>query len=83
VSAAPAWTVAGLLGVAIVLASGRLGGPEPSVPARDSAWKDMSSPQGAPVQPVPGRVACPDASRPSDAVHRSRAGVVTRGPRAA
>lgn len=82
-SAAPAWTAAGLLGVAIVLASGRLGAPAPSTPARDGAWKDMSAPQGVPAQPLPGQAACPDATRPSDAVHQSRAGVDTRGPQAA
>jgi len=83
VSAAPAWAAAGLLGFAIVLASGRLGGPAPSMPERESAWKDMSSPQAAQGQPVPGRAACPDATRPSDAVHRPRAGVEPHGPQPA
>lgn len=58
-SAAPAWTAAGLLGVAIVLASGRLGGSAPSMPASDSAWKQTSAPQAVPDQPAYGDARCP------------------------
>lgn len=60
---APAWTAAGLLGVAIVLASGRLGGPAPPTPARDSAWKDMSAPQAASSRPAYGQARCPDGTQ--------------------
>jgi hypothetical protein len=60
VSAAPAWTAAALLGVAIVLASGRLGGSAPSAPARDAAWQDMSSPQAARGDASNAEAGCPD-----------------------
>jgi hypothetical protein len=61
VSAAPAWTAIGLLGVAIVLASGRLGGESREAPARVPAWQEMSSPpaHGASSR---GADACPDAA---------------------
>jgi hypothetical protein len=67
VSAAPAWTAAGLLGVAIVLASGRLGGSAPSAPERDAAWQDMS-PQAARGDASNAEAGCrdkPAAPRPA------------------
>lgn len=69
-SAAPAWAAAGLLGVAIVLASGRLGGEERPTTDRDPAWKEMSSSQPARGASSQGAKACPDAApAPSKPAH--------------
>lgn len=60
-SAAPAWAAAGLLGVSIVLASGRWGGGTPAAPPmRDAAWQDAPAPQAAQAgPPATPAVRCP------------------------